>query len=331
MNRSDILARLSAALLWRVRKLVGDDPIDRAMLKIAPYWRPLLKKPVFIGVTGSVGKTTTKELLLGMLGCRGRGAGTVGSLNNIDATAQAMLRLRLSDTFFAAELSEHMPGVMDAPLALLKPDIGIVTIVGDDHSSKDYPREAIAEEMGKLIASLPATGTAVLNSDDPLVLAMGENCVARVLTYGISPQAELRAEEISSVWPERLQMTLVHGTERVRVRTQLCGLHFIPSVLGAIGGGLATGMTLAECAEGIANVAPFDGRMQLVSASDGVTFVRDDFKAPLWTVGACFKFMQEARARRKIIVIGTLSDVGSEKGRKYAKTATLAKESLVYS
>ena len=99
---------------------------------------------------------------------------------------------------------------------------------------------------------------------------------------------------------------------------------WVPSVLGAIGGGLATGMTLAECAAGIANVAPFDGRMQVVSAADGVTFIRDDFKAPLWTMDACFKFMQEARARRKIIVIGMLSDVGPEKAAKYAKAAILA-------
>ncbi|MBK7356820.1 aminoacyl-tRNA hydrolase [Propionivibrio sp.] len=326
MTSFDILTRLSGALLWRIRKLVGDDLVDRAMLKIAPYWRPFLKKPIFIGVTGSVGKTTTKELLLGMLGRNGRGVGTVGSLNNIDASAQAILRLRPSDTFFAAELSEDKPGVLDEQLALLQPDVGIVTIVGYDHWSAYDSREAIAAEMGKLVAALPATGTAVLNADDELVLTMATHCAARIITYGVSPQAELRAENIGSMWPERLQMTLVRGTEQVSLQTQLCGTHWIPSVLGAVGGGLAAGLSLEACVAGIASVAPFVGRMQPVTTTDGVTFIRDDFKAPLWTVDACFEFLKTARAERKILVIGSLSDCGAGAPEKYIKVAKQAQE-----
>ena len=326
MTPFGILARLSGALLWRVRRLTGDDLVDRAIVGIAPHWRRFLKKPVFIGVTGSVGKTTTKELLLGMLGRSGRGVGTIGSLNNIDATAQAMMRLRPSDTFFAAELSEDKPGVMDEQVALLQPGVGIVTIVGFDHWSAFESREAIAAEMGKLITALPATGTAVLNADDELVLAMAAKSVAGVITYGLSAKAELRAEEISSVWPERLQMTLVRGTERVRLRTQLCGTHWVPSVLGAIGGGLATGLSLEACAVGIASVAPFVGRMQAVTSVDGVTFIRDDYKAPLWTVDTCFDFLKAARATRKILVIGSLSDCGAGAPEKYIKVAKQAQE-----
>jgi len=215
---------------------------------------------------------------------------------------------------------------MDQELGILRPDIGIVTVVGDDHGSNYGSRDGIAAEIGKLVRSLPATGTAVLNADDEHVLAMAANCAAKVLTYGISPQAELRAEDITSVWPDRLQLTLVRGAERVQLRTQLCGTHWIPSVLGAVGGGLATGLSLTECAEGIARVEPFDGRMQPVTTPDGVTFIRDDFKAPLWTLDACFEFMKAARAKRKIIVIGEISDIGPKKGRKYAKAAMHAQE-----
>jgi UDP-N-acetylmuramoyl-tripeptide--D-alanyl-D-alanine ligase len=326
MTPSDFLARLSGALLWRVRRLTGDDLVDRAIVRIAPHWRRFLKKPVFIGVTGSVGKTTTKELLLGMLGHSGRGVGTIGSLNNLDATAQAMMRLRPSDTFFAAELSEDKPGVMDEQVALLQPSVGIVTIVGFDHWSAYESREAIAAEMGKLIAALPANGTAVLNADDELVLAMAAKSVAGVITYGLSAKAELRAEDISSAWPERLQMTLVRGSERVSLRTQLCGTHWVPSVLGAIGGGLATGLSLEACAAGIASVAPFVGRMQPVDTPEGVTFIRDDYKAPLWTAETCYEFLTSARARRKIIVIGSLSDCGAGAPEKYVKVAKRAQD-----
>lgn len=317
--------RVLDAIAWRVRHVLGDRLVDRAIVKLAHRWRPRLKKPVFIGITGSAGKTTTKELLLGLLSHRGQGVGTSASLNAPPEVAKIILRVRRKHDFCVAELSEAKPGAMDPPLALLQPSVGIVTIVGNDHLAAYDSIDALVAEMAKLVASLPATGTAVLNADDARVLALAANCSARVITYGVSPNAELRAEDISSAWPDRLQMALIRGSEKVRIRTQLCGSHFIPSVLGAVGGGLATGLTLAECAKGIASVAPFDGRMQAVSASHGVTFIRDDFKAPLWTVEACFKFMKEARAKRKIIVIGELSHVGS-KETNYARQAILAQQ-----
>lgn len=320
------LNRLSGALGWRLRKVVGDDFVDRTKVALAPRWRPFLKKPVFVGVTGSVGKTTAKELMLGVLSRNGRGVGTVGSFNDIDATSQALLRSRPHHDFFVAELSEDKPGAMDAKLALLQPSVGVVTIVGYDHWSAYDSREAIAAEMGKLVAALPATGTAVLNADDELVRAMGQGCAAKVLSYGVSPQADLRAEDIRAVWPDRLEFTLIHHAAQVKVRTQLCGTHWVPAVLGAMGGAMASGLTLAECAEGIAQVPPFDGRMQPVVTPDGVTFIRDDYKAPLWTADACFAFMSAAQASRKIIVIGSLSDCGAGAPEKYAKVAKRAQE-----
>ncbi|MBK7564627.1 MAG: hypothetical protein IPI21_10265 [Propionivibrio sp.] len=126
-------------------------------------------------------------------------------------------------------------------------------------------REAIAQE-GKLIASLPATGTAVLNADDELVLAMAARSAARIITYGLSPKAELRAEDISSVWPERLQMTLVRGSERIKLRTQLCGTHWVPCVLGAIGGGLADRPVARSVRPGIASVPPLRPHATVTSA-----------------------------------------------------------------
>jgi aminoacyl-tRNA hydrolase len=224
-----------------------------------------------------------------------------------------------------SELSAYLP--LDEPLNLLRPTIGIVTVIADDHWTAYGSREAIAKEKGKLVASLPSTGTAVLNADDELVLGMAANCAAKVITYGISAKAELRAEDVSGDWPDRLSFNVRWGAERVHVRTQLCGRHLLPSVLGAIGGGLGAGMSLRECAKGIESFSPFQGRMQPVTTADGVTFIRDDFKAPLWSVDPCFEFMKAARAKRKIIVIGMISDSGTgKKGAMYAKMAARAQK-----
>src|SRR5665647_735894 len=318
---------LRDALNWRLRKLLGDRVLDRLLIKIAKRWRPMLKKPVFIGITGSAGKTTTKELLLGMLSHKGRVIGNLESLNKVEEVAKTILSVRPTHDFCVSELGADKPDSLNESLIMLQPGIGIVTLIADDHLGEFSSRDAIALEKGKLVASLPSTGTAVLNADDELVCAMAKNCAARVITYGISVNAEIRAENISAVWPDRLGLTLVRGAERKKVQTQLCGSHWASSVLAAIGGGLAAGMTLDECVEGIASVAPFDGRMQPVTTQDGVTFIRDDFKAPLWTMDSCFEFMKAARARRKIIVIGELSSVGSKKKELiYAKTAALSQE-----
>ena len=319
--------RVRLALAWRLRRRLGDGRVDRAIVYLAARWRPVLRKPVFIGIAGSAGKTTAKELLLSLLAHKRQGIGTVASLNAVPEVAKTILRLRPAHDFCIAELSEDSPGEMDKALALLRPGIGIVTVVGDDHWSSYGSRDAIAAEIGKLVGALPASGTAVLNFDDERVRTMATHCAAKVISYGMSPTAELRAENISAAWPDRLQLTLVHGAQRVDLRTQLCGSQWIPSILGAVGGGLATGLSLIECAQGIARVAPFDGRMQPVTTPEGVTFIRDDFKAPLWTLDACFEFMKAARAKRKIIVIGTLSAYGTSIEKKYARIARRAQES----
>lgn len=314
-------SKVRNALAWRIRRVLGDARVDHAIVTAAKKWRPFLSKPVFIAVTGSAGKTTTKELLVGMLSYHQEGVGTQHSLNALPEVAKLVLRIRREHDYCVAEISEDHPGALDPVLSLLEPSIGIVTVIKDDHLAAFTSRGALVAEMAKMVASLPATGTAILNADDENVLSMRAQCKARVITYGTASTADLRAENVSSAWPERLQMTLVHDSMRVRVVTQLCGIHWVPAVLGAIGGALATGLTLQECASAIATVEPFEARMQPVTSSDGVTFIRDDFKAPLWTLNACFDFVKAARAPQKIVVIGELSDVGPQKSKAYARAA----------
>lgn len=320
----NLYRRIRNGLAWRLHG--SWDPFvervaDRSAIAAAKAWRPFLRNPVFVGITGSAGKSTTKELLTGILSYRKRGLGTPGNENILPFVARMILRMRPGHDFCVAELTEDRPGVMDEMLPLLRPSVGIVTVAKYDHVSSYESPEDIAREMAKLAASLPASGTAVLNADDEQVLAMAGGCRAGVITYGMTPAAQLRAEEVEAAWPGRLALTAVYRGERVRVRTRLCGAHFVPSVLAAIGGGLATGMSLAECADAIAHVESFTGRMQPVVTNDGVTFIRDDFKAPLWTLDASLDFMRSAKAARKIIVIGELSDTGAGKVEKYTKAA----------
>jgi aminoacyl-tRNA hydrolase len=166
----------------------------------------------------------------------------------------------------------------------------------------------------------------VLNADDPRVLAMQSRCAGRVITYGLAPTAMLRAEDIHSRWPDRLSFTALHEGHAVKVTTRLCGTHWVPSVLAAMAVGQAMGVPLEAAAEAIADVPPVTGRMCPVTTPDGVTFIRDDCKAPLWTIPASLEFMCQATAKRKIVVVGTISDYPGNPAQKYPRVARQALE-----
>lgn len=298
---------IKQAIEWRVRAWVGNEKLDGWILKASFFWRRCLKKTLFIGIVGSIGKTTTKELLMAILCGRNTVVGTRGSLNAAPEVAKVILRSRPWHDFGVLELAEHQPNALDVPLALLSPSIVVITNIGDDHISAFGSRQAIAKEVIKAVKAVPPAGSVLLNADDELAIWMRGEANCHVLTFGVSANADLRALEIKSTWPGPLCFMAIYKGHAVSVQTQLYGRQLLTSVLAAIGCGLAAGLTLEECAVGIQAVPPAEGRMQLVRCA-GVTFVRDDFKAPYWTLESLIEQVADAQVSRKIFVLGTISD-----------------------
>ena len=299
----------------------------RVALRLAPLYRAQLRRVVFIGVTGSCGKSTTKELIAAVLHSQFKGHKTPGNKNLPADIAQAILSVKPTDEFCVLEIAAAIGGEripLERPLDLVKPRIGVVTNIGSDHISAFGSVEAIAAEKGKLIAALPSQGIAILNADDPNVLAMQPLCAGRVMTYGLSPEATVRAENVNAAWPDRLSFTVCFDGQSHTVHTQLPGAHLVHCALAALAVALAMDVPLAEAAEAIRSVPPFLDRMSPVIREDGVTFIRDDVKAPLWSIPAVLDFMKAARAARKIVVIGTISDYTGNSDRTYVSVARQA-------
>jgi aminoacyl-tRNA hydrolase len=313
------------AIAWRVREKFGDDLVDRTIFRLGSMWRPTLRKPSFIGIAGSVGKTTAKDLLVGILSRKGLATGNIMSLNAAPEIAKIILRMRPWHSYCVAELGESKPGSLDSSIALLKPTIAIITTVGDDHIAAFGSRSAIASEINKLVYSIPAKGTVVLNMDDERVAQMKNAVAGQVITYGTSEQVDLHAEEIESVWPEPLQFIINYKGQSRRVTTQLYGRQLLTSVLAAIGGGLAAGLSIDECIAGIAAIRPAEGRMQKINCN-GLTFIRDDFKAPRWTIDPLLDQLGESPVKRRILVIGTISDTNISKELEILRIAKKALE-----
>lgn len=294
---------------------------------MASIYRRRLRRVVFIGVTGSCGKTTTKEMIAAVLSRQYKGHKSHDTANTLSGVVQFIVLTRPGYSFCVQEftvggLGEEIP--LEKQFEMFKPQMGVVTTVGDDHISAHGSREAIADAKGKLIAALPKHGTAILNADDHLVLAMQSRCQGRILTYGLSPDAVLCAEDIRDDWPNRLSLTVRHEGESVRVQTQLCGAHSVPNVLAAMAVGQAMGVSLHSAAAALASMAPVPGRMYPVESPNGVTFLCDDVKTPVWTIPAVMDYLRRATAKRKIIILGNLSDYQEPLDPTYARVARQA-------
>ncbi len=316
---------VSAKTLRRlVRRLAapGERLADFVLRQAARLKRPALST-TFIAVTGSCGKTTTTKLIRAVLAKNGGCA--IGDGNNTEKAAiRAVLKAPAGTRFCLQEVGADRKGTIARRVKILRPDIGIVTMVGSDHYKVFRTLEETAKEKGMLVEGLPAGGTAILNADDPRVLAMASRTRARVMTFGIASGADVRAFDVSGLWPDRLAFTVSSAGKSMRVETRFPGTHWTSSMLAAIACGLACGLDLEACVGAIAEAEPVFGRFSVHPVPAGPVFVLDSYKAPLWTVPSSLAFLETARAPRKTVIFGTMSDYAGKAGRTYRQLARQA-------
>jgi UDP-N-acetylmuramoyl-tripeptide--D-alanyl-D-alanine ligase len=284
--------------------MTADHTAGVDLLDAALRHRARLSNVVFVAVTGSCGKTTTKNLIASVLAGRRRGSKSSGSNNCGIDVVKDVLAVHRDDDFFVQELGAWGQGTLDAGINLIRPHIAVVTNLRNDHYSAFHGPRGAQAEKAKLVVSLPSAGTAVLNWDDQYVRELAGRTSARILSVGRNSQAQLRALDVTSNWPARLSFQAVHGRERVHVRTRLLGEHLLGSALSAL--------------------EPTPRRMMPTAHPDGVTFIRDDFKATADSVPEVLAFMRQATAPRKVAVFGRISDFPGRSRRVYTEVAEQA-------
>lgn len=299
----------------------------RLLLPAARAHRRRLRHTLVVAVTGTAGKTTTKNLLREVLALTGPGTATPGSRNRAKGMVQVLARTRGHHRFSVHEVAACAPGSLDELLWTLEPRVGVVTSVGREHYAAFRGVESVAREKAKVVQALPPDGLAVLAADQPLVRAMAGETAARVLLVGRSPDADLRAEAVRAAWPEPLAFEALWNGERVAVTTRLFGEHWLPAVLSTLAVGVgAAGLTLVEAAAAVARCEPQKHRLSEVRLPGGVTFLEDDWKAPTWSLDTAFDVLAAARARRRILVLGQLSDDPKNPRQLYRQVARRALE-----
>jgi UDP-N-acetylmuramoyl-tripeptide--D-alanyl-D-alanine ligase len=286
--------------------------------------RARLTGVVVVAVTGSCGKTTTKDLIASLLASRYRGSKSSGSSNCGTDIAKDLLAVHPGDRFFVQELGAWGPGTLDAGIDLIRPHVAVVTNLRNDHYSAFHGPRGAQAEKGKIVACLPPTGTAILNWDDPYVRELAGRTSARILRVGRNPGADLHAVDVTSRWPTPLSFRVIHGGQHVHVRTRLFGGHLLGSALAALAVGITFDLTLAQAAAALEAAEPTPRRMTPVMHPDGVTFIRDDFKAPADSVPEVLDFQREATATRKVAVFGRISDYPGRSRPTYTNIALQA-------
>lgn len=309
MGWSTFKQRAARALSWPQRTFWSSAKVEKCAVWLAHRWRPRMHQALVVGVSGSAGKSTTRHLVHALLQSRyGPGIGTPAASYFAFTIAEAVLKLRRQHRFLAAELHEGTPGMMRRIAAILRPDVAILTVARDDHASAFASKADLHDEMEELLRHVPVKGTAILNADDARVMAMRGSCRGRVLSYGLHPEADVRAVDVHAAWPQHLRLTVLHGDASQVLHTRMLSEHWVSAVLAATACGLVAGMALPEIAKVLALVEPFEGRMQECRSRDGVVFIRDDYKAPQWTLPACIEFLRRVQGRRKVLVLGEVSD-----------------------
>lgn len=285
---------------------------------LATLHRLMLPHVTYVGVTGSCAKTTATRLIGAVLATAG--PCRTKDDNGIIHVSRNVLSVGFRTRFCVQEVSGEHPGRVRAQTRILRPQVGVVTNVGGDHYKAFRSLEATALEKGRLVEDLPRRGIAILNADDPNVRSMAARTRARVVTFGLSPDADVRASGISSNWPGRLALTVTHGNESVHIQTRLVGAFWTTAVLAAVACGVACGVGLRRCAETIAAYEPNFARYSVHQVPGGPDFVLDH-KASLWTIAPCLAFLTNAGAPRKTLVFGTIADYPGAGGARYRQVA----------
>jgi UDP-N-acetylmuramoyl-tripeptide--D-alanyl-D-alanine ligase len=313
-------ARAQGAVAALTSRPVTDLPcvvvedVQVAFVSLARALVELNTDTVVIGITGSSGKTSTKDLLSTVLQHHGETVATVGSLNSEVGVPLTVCRITPKTAFLVIEMGSRGIGHIAYLTGIAPPRIGVVLNVGTAHIGEFGTREAIGTAKAELVQCLPATGFAVLNADDPIVAGMAGETPAHVIQVGRSDRADVRATAISLDLQARASFTLVTDHGSAPVALGLHGEHHVANALAVAAVALAVGMPLQAVATALGEARPLSRwRMEVHERADGVTVINDAYNANPDSMYAALKALATmGHGRRTWAVLGEMRELGQD-------------------
>jgi UDP-N-acetylmuramoyl-tripeptide--D-alanyl-D-alanine ligase len=297
-----------------------------ALARAAHHWRGRFDIPV-IGVAGSNGKTSTKEMTAAIMARSGACLATRGNLNNHIGVPLTLLRLASEHRCAVIEMGANQTGDVAALVELAAPTIGLITNAGAEHLEGFGTLEAAARAEGEMVEGLPAAGTAVINADDPYAPLWRGLTRAQVVTFGMSPDAAWRAEGVHfevDVQGFRTRFTLVSPLGSAAVMLELAGRHNVMNALGAAAAAAAAGASLEHIVTGLAAVRAVPGRLQFKRALGGAWLIDDSYNANPSSVRAGIEVLAQLDGK-KWLVLGDMAELGDFTTESHAEIGAFAR------
>src|SRR5579872_2988088 len=288
-------------------------PVEDTLLALqllAQAVRRLWGRPL-IAVTGSAGKTTTKEAIAHVLATRFRVHKSEGNFNNHFGLPLMLLKLEPEHDCAVVELGMSHLGEITALAQIAQPDTGVVTNVGPVHLEFFKDISEIARAKYELVESLPNTGTAVLNADDEFVSKFDKGFKGRIVFYGFAPNADVRAENIASKGERGSVFDVIAGSRREHATLPLVGSHNIHNTLAAVAVALERGISLADAVASLSTMSPADKRGQVVRIGN-ITVINDCYNSNPKALAAMVDALAEMPAKRRIVIAGEMLELGPQ-------------------
>lgn len=297
----------------------------QAFQQIARFWRRKLDVRV-IGITGSVGKSTTKELVAEVLEKRFRTLKNPGNLNNEIGLPLTMLSLSEGHQTAVLEMGFYVLGEIAFLCDLALPQVGVVTNIGTVHAERAGSKEAIAAGKAELVQSLPPApeGVAILNYDDPMVREMAGLTKARIFFYGLNPKADIWADEVEGLGLDGIRLRLHYRNEAIHLRVPLIGRHSVHTVLRATAVGLVEGLTWDDIVNGLRS-GHAQLRLVAVRSQSEALLLDDTYNASPQSTLAALNLLEELEGY-KIAVLGDMLELGPYEWRGHEMVGVRAAE-----
>lgn len=314
-----------------------ENPPDKILPFLRVYFRNILVHPIkrhlthwysrllqkkgcrIIGITGSMGKTTTKEMIFNVLAQKYKTVRTPSNIDPVYNIPATVLSTPLSTQRLVLEMSIEYPGEMDFYLWLAKPNVSIVTNISWVHAEFLGSIEKIAEEKGKIVKYLDRFSYAILNADDRRVKALASQTKARVVFFSIEKKADVWADNISTTLDLKTKFRLHIKKQKVDIELPVLGSHFVFSALAAAAVGSIENVPIHSIKQGLETFKPQPHRMQVYRLASGAFLIDDSYNANPDAVIAAVDTLKRLDAKRKILVLGDMKELGQYEKRGHRK------------
>ena len=323
-----LLVARDAALPAALRSLptIAVEDTTRALGTLAAGHRASFDGPL-VAITGSNGKTTTKEMCAAVFASVAPCLSTRGNLNNEYGLPLTLLERDASHRSVVVELGMNRRGEIARLAGIARPTVGVLTNVGTAHIEFLGSRDEIAREKGDLLAALRSDGVAVVNADDSRALAQAERTRARVLRFGLGPEADVRAERVTSLGERGFAFDLVAPDGRQAVHVAGLGEATVPNALAAAAAALAGGCSAADVAAGLAAYEPIGGRMERVALPRNIILINDTYNANPQSVELALRSLARLRgSSRGVAVLGDMGELGEASEEAHRAAGRLVAE-----